>query len=269
MTDSPPAFTPKKTNDAAIIDTSKTLVYALHGFGKTTQCAYYQKTFGPGFILSGEGGLASISDKNIDYLPFSSWNGKHDPANEAYSFRGLCRMIISPEFKAAGYKWVAIDSLTELSDLLMRELEVEFKDEKNGFAIWGEFSRQMIGSLKWVRDLPYHVLVTALAKDEEDDNGKPSFWPHVHGKAVGKQIPALFDHVFAGTRERHTTEDGRVIVKRKLICDEVYGYHGKVRDPSQRIPPVLDTSNIAQVLKAIHMSDSDFNNWMKSTGDEK
>ncbi len=262
-------FKPKKTNDESVTEASKTLVYALHGFGKTTQCKHYQEMFGPGFIISGEGGLKSISDTGIDYLPFSSWDGRHDPENDVYSFRGICKMIQSKEFADMGYKWIAIDSLTEASDLLFKEMEQKFKDDKNGFKMWGEFARQMIGSLKWIRDLNYHVLVTALAKDEEDDNGRTSFWPHVHGKAAAKQIPALFDHVFAGVRETIHMDDGSIRVMRKLYCDEVHGYHGKIRDPSQRVPAVIHTSNIPEVIKATHMSRDEFDAWLKSTGESK
>jgi len=183
-------FKPRQTSDASIRNTSKSLIYALHGYGKTTQCKYYQETFGRGFIISGEGGLVSISDADIDYLPFSSWDGKHDPDNGVYSFRGLCSIIADPKsgFSKAGYKWIAIDSLTEASDLLHREMERKFADDKKWIQNSGEeFAKNMIGSLKFIRDLPYHVLVTALAKDEEDDNGRATYWPHVHGKAVSKQ----------------------------------------------------------------------------------
>jgi len=261
-------FITKKTDNESIKNTSKTLIYALHGFGKTTQCRNYQEKFGRGLILSGEGGLSSISDTGIDYLPFSSWDGKHEPDNGIYSFRGICMMMANPDsgFASEKFAWIAIDSLTELSDLLMRELERKYANDANGFKLWGDFKRQMIGSLKFIRDLPYHVLVTCLAKDEEDDNGRVSFWPDVHGKAVSKQLPALFDHVFAGHRYTETVEDGSVVVHRRLYADEVYGYHGKVRDPLRRIPPVINTSNVADVVSAIHMSSSDFKTWLTAVG---
>jgi hypothetical protein len=176
-------------------------------------------------------------------------------------------MLASKEFADMGYTWIAIDSLTELSDLLEKELKTQFKGEKNGFALWAQFKQDMIGSLKWIRDLPYHVLVTCLAKDEEDDNGNINFWPHVAGKAVAKQIPALFDHVFAGVRHTTNNEDGTMTVHRMLYCDEVHGYHGKIRDARQRVPSVLHTSNIASVIKAMHSSDEDFNKWINSLGE--
>ncbi len=256
-------FKALKTSGASVTGVSKTLVESLHGWGKTYQCKNYEQEFGKGFILSGESGLTTISDVDIDYLPFTSWDGTHDPEKGVYSFRGLCRMISSKEFKEAGYTWIAIDSLTELSDLLLRELNAKFKNDKNTFKIWGEFASSMIGSLKFVRDLDYHVLVTCLLKDEEDDNGRINWWPQVSGKAVAKQIPALFDHVLCGVRETHTHDDGSVEVKRLIYCDEVNGYHGKIRDPRQRVPAVVHDSNVARLIKALHANDEDFNEWLE------
>ena len=61
-------ITPLKTNDISVVGASKTLVYGMHGSGKTTQCANYAKRFGKGLILSGESGLSSIADIACDYL---------------------------------------------------------------------------------------------------------------------------------------------------------------------------------------------------------
>lgn len=105
-------ITPLKTNDISVKGASKTLVYGMHGSGKTTQCANYARRFGKGMILSGESGLSSISDLECDYLPFSTFD--RTPKEGEYSFRQLTQFVMSDEFKKAGYKWIAIDSATEL-----------------------------------------------------------------------------------------------------------------------------------------------------------
>ena len=73
-------------------------------------------------------GLKSVEDVNIDYLPFTSWDGNHDPENGDYSFTGIVKMLQSQEFKEAGYKWIAIDSLTELSERLIEHLEKQHEN---------------------------------------------------------------------------------------------------------------------------------------------
>ena len=86
---------------------------------------------------------------DIDCVPFSSWRGDHDPEEGVFNFVGIMQMIKSPEFAEAGYKWIAIDSLTEMSDRLMEHLEAENKDGNN-FKLYGDNARIMIGALKWI-----------------------------------------------------------------------------------------------------------------------
>ena len=189
------SFKPMNTADDST-NYRKVLLYAHHGWGKTSQAKNYQKKFGKGFIISGESGLSSVREAGVDYLPFSSWDGIEDHDKGVYSFRGIIRLMNTPEFKAAGYKWIMIDSLTELSDLAYAHADAEAikkaKDGKvNGFAVWEEYGAMVIGACKWVRDLPMHVVITSLAKEGEDENGNKEFWPMVKGKQVQQQLPGI------------------------------------------------------------------------------
>ena len=235
-------FKPMSTSDVTENEPTKTLLYAHHGYGKTYQCRYYQKRFGKGLILSGEAGLKSIEDVAIDYLPFSSWDGKQDPDNGIWSF------IASPDFKKAGYKWVAIDSLTELSERLIEHLEKQHEGNKNAFAMWGDYNRMMLGALKAVRDLPVHVYVTCLAKEEKDANDMTHYWPLVKGQAVSKHVPALFDHVLCGVRTTEPNDQGKPKVQRYIVTDEVSGWHGKTRDPRNRLKAYEKSDDVTELL---------------------
>lgn len=231
----------------------KTLLYAHHGWGKTTQAKYFQKFYGPGFILSGEAGLASVKGAGIDYLPFHSWDGeggkKHDPAGGVFSFKGLLRDLVSkPEFRTK-YKWVMLDSFTELSDMSMNFIEENppknSKGEINGFEVWSEHASNLIGAAKYVRDLPMHVIVTALAKEEIDENGVVNHWPMVKGKQVQKQMPGIFDCVMCGVRVMQA--DGTI--KRYVVNDEYKGWHGKVRDEHRRLLPVEEEHDLTKLFQ--------------------
>lgn len=245
-----PVMKPKSTASIELDEPHKVLLYTHHGFGKTFQCGQFQRRYGKGLIISGEGGLKTLTDIDVDYFPFSSWDGPVDPENNIYSFKSIAAFIMSPEFKAAGYKWVAIDSLTEVSDRLMEHIKkLHEKDEKqNGFAIWEEYSAALIGALKWVRDLPVHVLVTALAKEEKDINDATHYWPMVKGSAVSKQIPGLFDHVFCGVRVTEKGANDELEIRRFIVTDEVHGWHGKVRDPYRRVKPIESGDDITELL---------------------
>ena len=241
-------FNVMKTSDIQKGGAIKLLLYAHHGFGKTFQCRYFQKRYGKGLILSGEAGLKSVEDVNIDYLPFTSWDGKLDPENGDYSFTGIVKMLQSKEFKEAGYKWIAIDSLTELSERLIEHLEKQHENSSNGFALWGDYSRLMLGSLKWIRDLPIHVYITCLAKEEKDANDVTQYWPLVKGTAVSKHVPALFDHVMCGVRKTETNDKGIPKVKRYIVTDEVSGWHGKVRDPLNTLSAFEEVNDVTELL---------------------
>jgi hypothetical protein len=258
----PPIFAPQNTRDIERDEPTKTLCLAHHGFGKTTQCAHYQDYFGKGFILSGEAGLKSIANRNIDYLHFNSWE-KYDANGELSmeSFRGIVKAMNTEEFKQQDYKWIAIDSLTELSDLCYRhfnrlmdeEIRRDPSKKRDGFAVWGNYNSAIVGALKWVRDLDYHVLMTSLANETTDDNGMVEYLPAVQGNKIARLLPGMFDNVLCGMR---TTENdpatGRPRIQRKFVTDEVHGWRGKVRDPYGRIEIVEETSNICDILKKIN-----------------
>ncbi|NCW67097.1 MAG: hypothetical protein EBV86_00805 [Marivivens sp.] len=263
-----------KTSSITKDGPTKVLLYAHHGYGKTYQCRFYQKRFGKGLIISGESGLKSVEDVDIDYVPFSSWDGSHDPEDGVYSYRGICKMIASDEFKSAGYKWIAIDSLTELAERLIEHLEVEHKHNNNGFQLWADYSRMMIGTLKWIRDLDMHVYVTCLAAEEVDANDTTQYWPFVKGQKVAKQIPALFDHVLCGVRTTEKNENGMPKVSRYVVTDEASGWHGKVRDPRNRLKPYEKVDDVTELLTRMSMPDDEWEKYQsaqsdKTKGDEK
>jgi hypothetical protein len=240
----------KTTADLQQKAPTKVLLYAHHGYGKTYQCRYYAKRYGKGLIISGESGLKSLEDVDIDYVEFTSWMEFED------IYRYLSGLIKNGNFAKTGYKWIAIDSLTELSDRLVEMNEDKYKgkdgdiDRSKSFAMWAEYSRRMIGVLKWLRDLPVHVYMCCLAKEEESANGSSKeFWPMVAGSKTQKQIPALFDHVFCGKKVEVTDPDtGKITVKRYLIADEVSGWHGKVRDPYGVIKAYEEESDVTELL---------------------
>ena len=259
-----------KTSSITKDGPTKVLLYAHHGFGKTYQCRYYQKRYGPGLIISGESGLKSVEDVDIDYVPFSSWDGNHDPESGSFSYRGICNMIVKAikegDFK---YKWIAIDSITELAERLVEHLEEEHKHNNNAFQMWGDYSRLMLGTLKWIRDLDVHVYVTCLAAEEQDGNGVTQYWPHVKGQKVSKQIPALFDHVLCGVRTTEKNEQGLPKVSRYVVTDEASGWHGKVRDPRNRLKPYEKVDDVKELLSRMAMPDEEWEKYKSAQSDKK
>jgi hypothetical protein len=220
----------------------KVFLYAHHGWGKTTQCRHLLNAYGKGLIISGESGLKSLSDVDIPYLEFRSWD----------QFKEIINLIDKTDLVKEGYRWLAVDSITEVSDRLIEHLESVHADSNNGFQMWTDYSRYMIGAMKWLRDRPMHVLMTSLAAEETDDNGRTHYWPLVKGAKVSKQIPGLYDHVWAGVRST-SGDASNPVIERYLITEEVHGWHGKSRDPRRRLKPVEKSSNVADLLLRIDM----------------
>lgn len=240
------------TSDDAVANASKTLLYADAGWGKTRQAIHMQKRFGRGLVFSGESGLRTLMYSDIEYAPFTSWDGDHDGAT-VFSFKGLCRMLVTPEFKAMGFKWIMVDSLTELSDRLYEHLEKHPEDwqskkgEKNKFELYALFGSQMIGALKFLRDQPYHFLVTALQRTTENDNGATEYLPAVKGGQTQRQILGIFDNVLAGVGVTEIVED-QPKMKRFVCTQQIRGRHAKVRDPLNRLPAYIECDDVTKLF---------------------
>lgn len=255
-------ITPLNTADETVRGASKVLIYGHHGVGKTTQLGKYAERYGKGLVISGESGLASISDHSIPYLPFTTFEAT---PRSGYSFRQIVDYVMSDDFKAEGYTWIGLDSATELSQRCFSEIEKEFEGSNNGFEKWGAYERKMVAALKWIRDLDLHVVITALATEEQDDNGRVQFWPMLVQKKVQKLIPALYDHVFCLVRKAEE-KDGAIHASRLLITDQMAGWQGKTRDPNRRLSAIERTDDVTELLERINMPRDE---WLKTQTQSK
>jgi len=253
-------ITPLKTNDGSVSSASKVLLYGHHGAGKTTQIKNYKKAFGKGLILSGESGLSSIADVDCEYIPFTTFD--REP-KDGYSFKQIVAHIMSDEFKSQDYKWIAIDSISELSQRCFQDVIAQSGKDNITFEEWANYERKITWALKWTRDLPMHVLITALAVEESDDNGVTNYWPSLVQKKIQKGAPALFDHVFCLLRKT-SEQNGKVDVKRYIVTDEVRGWHGKARDAHRRLSPIEDVDDVTELLRRIYMSEEQFDQYKRS-----
>lgn len=265
MTSHPTPFHPLNSFTSSYSSLHKALVYAFHGWGKTTQAKHMQERYGKTLILSGESGLRSIRDTSIDYLPFASWDDPIDPAAALYSVKSLYTYLISEDFKERDYKVIFIDSLTEMSDRCFEHFKKEIPQESHSFRMYAAYSTAMLGALKAIRDLPYHVVMTALAKQEEN-NTVVQYWPMVNAQTVQKKLAGLVDHVLCGVR---VSSDDANPTQRFIVTDEYKGWHGKIRDPSQRLAVVERSSNIADLFHRLDMSEDEYATYLTAQSTSK
>ena len=99
-----------------------------------------------------------------------------------------------------------MDSLTEISQNMLEALQEIYPDTKDNWTLWGDYGKKARALIKNFRDLPYYnVVMTALDKEEKDENQRRYIKVDMQGK-IGTQLPAFFDEVFyMGIKQK---EDG-------------------------------------------------------------
>ena len=195
----------------------KMLIFGEPGAGKTTLAATIQE---PTLIISAESGLLSLQGKSIDVVDIST----DDAGNVIKKEDRIKRLLevyqyICTDEARKKYKWIFIDSLTEISQNLIEQLNVEFPDRKDSLVLYGENAKRMRGLVKAFRDLPfYNVVMTALSKTDKDEAGFRFTGVNVTGK-IADTMPGLFDEVLylyvdaEGNRSLITNKTDKLMVK--------------------------------------------------------
>jgi hypothetical protein len=149
-----------------------------------------------------------------------------------------------------------------LSRRAFLEAHAENPDKNNNFKPYQIYSQKIDPLIGDLRDLPIHTIVTALAAEEQDDNGKTHFWPMLHQKSKQKKYIGDFDLVCALVTKTETQKvqggKDKMALRRYMLCDQVHGWHGKNRDPHGRIRPVEDGTDVPELVKRMMMTKEQF-----------
>lgn len=158
------------------------VVYGNPGAGKTYLSTTIEE---PTLILSAESGLLSIRGKGLDFWEINSFVD----LREAYEY-------LQTEEAKKKYKWIYLDSLTEINEKLLEIQKKKYPDPDKTFKMWGEFKDTLIAFIKSYRDFkPYNVVFTALSAIDKDELGMRYTSVDINTR-LSLAIPKFFDEVF-------------------------------------------------------------------------
>ena len=187
-----------KTTGGLSADGVKLLVYGQAGAGKTTLI----KTLPSPIVLSAEGGLLSIQDADLPYIEISDV----ETLREAYEW-------LAGSTESAQYKSVALDSLSEIAEVV---LVAEKKIAKDPRQAYGAMQEQITEIIRAFRDLPSrHIYMSAKVEKTQDESGRLLYAPSMPGNKIGQSLPYFFDTVLALRVEK----DADGVTQRALMCD--------------------------------------------------
>jgi phage nucleotide-binding protein len=174
------------------------LVYGQAGAGKTSLI----DTLPSPIVLSAEGGLLSVQDSDLPYIEIDSMV----TLKEAWQW-------LTESNEAKAYKSVALDSISEIAEVVLNTEKKATKDPRQAY---GAMQEQMADIIRAFRDLPNrHVYMSAKLEKTQDEMGRILYAPSMPGNKTGQSLPYFFDEVLALRIER----DGEGNTQRALMCD--------------------------------------------------
>lgn len=174
---------------------TKALFYGREGTGKTT-AATRAAEGGRVLVVNSEGGLkrTALKQQGVDVSQVAVWPPEGTEIT-ARSLEALHEKILGDlHDDPSSWYAVVIDSLTEIHHLLREnatservrksrtEVDPDFVDRDD----YGKMTAQLRKLIRRFRDLPCHVVVIALEKDDETNNEiRPSLTPALNTDVLG------------------------------------------------------------------------------------
>lgn len=223
----------------------KALVFGPPGQGKTTLLGTAQADarMAPMLLLDFEGGMGSLAGLDIHVAPIRSW----EDFDEVYENLAEGNEVGGVDYSA--FKSVGIDSITEVHIFALLDiLDKQGKERKDPELLeqrdYGKASVQMRRLLRAFRDLPVHVVFTALSKEVEKPRRGKVQVPMLSGQ-MAEEAPGLMDVV--GYLALTEDDDGEQM--RTLLLKNYPKFEIKARTPwGEAIGDELDDPTLGELL---------------------
>lgn len=188
-----PRFT--TANDASFQNGVKILAHGDSGVGKTVLSA----TLPQPILLSAEAGTLSIKPQNLIRIfgennPTVTYNmpiiliSNIDDLTDAYNW-------CTQSAEARQFNSIALDSLTEIGEVVLNNAKRNVKDARQAYA---ELLEKMENTIRLFRDLPgKNVYMSAKTEPHKDElSGVVKQTPSMPGSKLGPKLAYFFDEVF-------------------------------------------------------------------------
>ena len=207
------------------------LIYGLAGAGKT----YLAKTTGDlehTLVVAAEPGLLTLRDVEIPVVRVDALD----------TMQRIYRMLRDSEH---GFRWVIIDSISEVAEAVLNE---EKARQKDGRKAYGELADRLTSLIKAFRDLPIHVVMIAKQERVQDDDGRLLYGASFPGRKLTQDVPYYFDEVLALRAEEDTDAAGAIVVRRFLQAQPDGRYLAKDRSGALEMFEAPSLSHIAEMI---------------------
>jgi hypothetical protein len=197
---------------ASALSGVKVLVYSGSGIGKTVLSA----TLGPGSVLiSAESGVLSLRKGNLERIfgkgnPSINYDMPIIQVATVDDFRDAHDWL-SRSHEAKAFHSVAIDSLSEIAEVVLNNAKRQVKDLRQAY---GELTEKMESTVRAYRDLAgKNVYMAAKMEPSKDElTGIVKYGPSMPGRKLGPALPYFFDEVFRlGVNKTPTGESYRFL----------------------------------------------------------
>ena len=229
-----------KTSEAGHEHGLKILVHGPAGSGKTRLAA----TTGDlehTLILSAEAGLLSLRGEDIDAVNVTSIGSLREAL--VYIKRGLRGEKLEDGSTPKRYRWVMVDSVSEIAETLLAEGLKTADDPRRAY---GEMADAVFKVVRALRDLSGVNVVMTAKQARIQDEGRLIYAPMFPGKQIEANISYLFDEVFA--MRMAPGKDGEPV--RYLQCVGDGYYEAKDRSGALRVNEPADLARIADKIFA-------------------
>jgi len=160
-----------------------TLVYGKSGVGKTSLIP----SLAAPFILDAEDGLLAIDYAGLGRQEINQENIK-TVLPEVVAF------LKSEEAKST-YKTIAIDSISEIAELLFKEYSKSTKDNRLAYTAVKDFLKDFLKSLKNIKH--YNIFLISQIREQPDELGEIFYSPFSLSQAVSLTVSSISDIIMA------------------------------------------------------------------------